>query len=102
MCGGAGGWGVLQAIHRRGALMASRLGVQLRIAKIAVQDPNKLRPVKVPPALLTTDWRSVVADPSINLIGEFIGRATTTPPAPSAPFPPPPTLLPTPQHPSPA
>ncbi|HEX4646039.1 MAG TPA: homoserine dehydrogenase [Verrucomicrobiae bacterium] len=74
--GGTVGGGVYQAIHRNGALMASRLGVQLRIARIAVLDPNKLRSVKVPPALLTTDWRSVVADPSINLIGEFIGGTT--------------------------
>lgn len=75
--GGTVGGGVFQAIHRNGALMASRLGVQLRITRVAVQDSNKLRPVKVPPALLTTDWRSVVADPSITLIGEFIGGTTT-------------------------
>jgi homoserine dehydrogenase len=75
--GGTVGGGVFQALQRNGALMASRLGVQLRIVKIVVQDPNKLRPVKVPPALLTTDWRSVVTDPSINLIGEFIGGTTT-------------------------
>jgi homoserine dehydrogenase len=75
--GGTVGGGVYQAIERNGGLMASRLGVRIRVAKIAVKDLQKSRAVKLPPALLTTDWQSVIDDPEINLVGEFIGGTTT-------------------------
>ncbi len=76
---GTVGGGVYQAIHRNGALMASRLGVQVRVAKVAVRDVKKVRATAIPPALLTDDWQSVVDDPGVNLVGEFIGGTTTTP-----------------------
>ena len=75
--GGTVGGGVYQAIQRNGPLMASRLGVRLRVAKVAVRDLKKARNVKISPALLTTDWRSVVNDPAVNLVGEFMGGTTT-------------------------
>jgi homoserine dehydrogenase len=75
--GGTVGGGVYQALQRNGALMASRLGVQLRVAKVAVRDTQKARAVNVPPALLTSDWQSVIDDPAVNLVGEFIGGTTT-------------------------
>ena len=74
---GTVGGGVYQAIERNGALMASRLGVRLRVARVAVKDLRKARAVKIPTALLTTDWQSVVDDPGVNLVGEFIGGTTT-------------------------
>src|ERR1700733_11191506 len=43
---GTVGGGVYQAIQRNGLLMASRLGVQLRVAKVAVRDLKKARAVK--------------------------------------------------------
>jgi homoserine dehydrogenase len=75
--GGTVGGGVFQAIQRNGALMASRLGVSLTIAKVAVRDTKKARAVKIPAALLTTDWHSVVADPAVNLVVELMGGITT-------------------------
>jgi len=75
--GGTVGGGVFQAIQRNGALISSRLGVKLHIAKMAVRDVHKPRPVKIPPALLTTDWLSVVNDPQINLVVELMGGTTT-------------------------
>jgi homoserine dehydrogenase len=57
--------------------MASRLGVQLRVAKVSLRDLKKARPVKISPSLLTTDWQSIIDDPAVNLIGEFIGGTTT-------------------------
>jgi homoserine dehydrogenase len=75
--GGTVGGGVVKGLQVNGALMASRLGVQLRVAKVAVRDTKKARAVNIPPALLTTDWQSVIDDPSIHLIGEFIGGTTT-------------------------
>src|SRR5579872_169840 len=74
---GTVGGGVYRAIQRNGPLMASRLEVRLRVARVAVRNVRKARAVKIPTALLTTDWQSVIADPSINLIGEFIGGTTT-------------------------
>ncbi len=74
---GTVGGGVYQAIQRNGALMASRLGVRLRVVRVAVRDLKKARNVKVPANLLTNDWQSVVNDPSVNLVGEFMGGTTT-------------------------
>ncbi len=76
---GAGtvGGGVYQAIQKNGGLMACRLGVRLEIAKIAIRDLKKARPVKIPAKLLTTDWQSVVDDPRVNIVVELIGGTTT-------------------------
>jgi homoserine dehydrogenase len=54
--GGTVGGGVFQAIQRNGALMASRLGVRLHIAQVAVRNPRKARAVKLPAKLVTSDW----------------------------------------------
>ncbi len=75
--GGTVGGGVVQALQRNGALMASRLGVDLRLARVAVRDLKKARAVKVPAGLLTTDWESIVRDPEIDLVVELIGGTTT-------------------------
>lgn len=75
--GGTVGGGVFQAIQNNGALISSRLGVKLHIAKIAVRDINKPRAVKIPPSLLTTDRLSVVNDPEVNLIVELVGGIAT-------------------------
>jgi homoserine dehydrogenase len=75
--GGTVGGGVFQAIQRNGALMASRLGVRLNVAKVAVRNIGKARNVRIPASLLTSDWESVVRDPRINLVVELIGGTTT-------------------------
>lgn len=75
--GGTVGGGVWQAIRRNGALMASRLGVELKIARIAVRDPKKARHADIPGTVLTSDWRELVADPSIQIVVELMGGTTT-------------------------
>ena len=75
--GGTVGGGVFQAIQRNGALVASRLGVRLVVAKVAVRDLAKARAVKVPAAQLTTDWQSVVNDPGVDIVVELMGGTTT-------------------------
>ena len=75
--GGTVGGGVFQAIQRNGALMGSRLGVGLRVVRMAVRDVNKPRAVPIPPSLLTTDWSAVIQDPQVNLIVELMGGTTT-------------------------
>jgi homoserine dehydrogenase len=75
--GGTVGGGVFQGIRRNGALMASRLGVGLRVVRMAVRDVRKKRAVAIPRSLLTTDWESVIHDPRVNLIVELMGGTTT-------------------------
>ena len=74
--GGTVGGGVFAAVRRNGPLMTSRLGVRLRIARVAVRDLKKRRAVPIPRPLLTTDWRAVVRDPRIHLILELMGGTT--------------------------
>ncbi len=76
---GAGtvGGGVYQAIQRNASLLACRLGVSLEIKRVVVRDLRRARNVAIPKSLLTTDWRSVVEDPSIDVIVELIGGTTT-------------------------
>src|SRR5881396_324166 len=75
--GGTVGGGVFQAIQRNGALISSRLGVGLHVAKMAVRDVAKRRAVEIPRSLLTSDWASVVQDPHVNLIVELMGGTAT-------------------------
>lgn len=75
--GGTVGGGVVQAVQRNGALIASRLGIGLRIARVAVRDIHKPRPVRILRSVLTVDWAAVVDDPRINLVVELIGGTTT-------------------------
>jgi homoserine dehydrogenase len=74
--GGTVGSGVFGALQRNGTLMSSRLGIRLQIVRVAVRNPKKNRPAKIPRALLTTDWREVVCNPEINLVAELIGGTT--------------------------
>ena len=75
--GGTVGGGVYQAVQRNGALMASRLGVQIQVMKVAVRDLARKRAVPIPKSLLTTDWASVVHDPRVNFVAELMGGTTT-------------------------
>ena len=75
---GTVGGGVYQALQRNGRLMASRLGVSLRVVEIAVRDVKKKRAVNIPKAILTTDWAAVVNDPRVNLVVELMGGTTTS------------------------
>jgi homoserine dehydrogenase len=74
--GGTVGGGVVQALQRNGALMASRLGIELKLVKVAVRNPAKARAVKIPAGLLTDNWQALVADPDIDLIAELVGGTT--------------------------
>ncbi len=74
---GTVGSGVWNTLLRNGELITGRTGGQiaLQIAKILVRDPAKVRATtsEVPPAMFTTDWRSLVADPAVNIVVELIG-----------------------------
>ena len=74
--GGTVGGGVFQAIQRNAALMESRLGVRFKVAKVAVKAFDERRAVDIPMRFLTTSWKEVVNDPSVNMVGEFMGGTT--------------------------
>ncbi len=71
-CGNVGGALVGQLDARRAAI-ARRTGVELTIGAIAVRSVSRDRDVDVDASLFTTDPRSVVEDPEIDLVVELIG-----------------------------
>jgi homoserine dehydrogenase len=74
--GGTVGSGVCHALQLNGALLASRLGVKVQVRKVAVKTLDEPRPYPIPPSLLTTDWRSVVEDPRVDVVTELVGGTT--------------------------
>ena len=75
--GGTVGSGVFEARARNGALLASRIGAQVKVHRVAVRDLKKKRATTIPASLLTTDWREVVFDPEVQFVAELIGGTTT-------------------------
>jgi homoserine dehydrogenase len=74
--GGTVGGGVIRALRRNGSLMASRLGVALKLRRVAVRSPKKHRDLALPPGVLTSDWREVVEDPEVQIVVELCGGTT--------------------------
>ena len=77
---GTVGSGVWNALARNGELIAERTGggVRMHVARILVRDPAKSRAARgdVPKELFTTDWTTLVNDPSVNIVVELIGGTT--------------------------
>jgi homoserine dehydrogenase len=74
--GGTVGSGVFHALERNGGLMAARIGVNLKVRKVAVKAFDEPRPYVIPEALMTTDWQSVVHDPQVDVVTELVGGTT--------------------------
>lgn len=70
---GTVGSGVYDAIRRDGARIERETGLRLAVRKIAVRKKSKKRFAKAPARLLTTDWRDVVGDPTVQIVVELIG-----------------------------
>jgi homoserine dehydrogenase len=71
--GGTVGSGVFHALHLNGALLSSRIGVKVNLRKVAVKAFDEPRPYEIPRSYLTTDWRSVVSDPRVDIVAELAG-----------------------------
>ncbi len=71
-CGNVGGALVGVLAERRDDI-AKRTGIDLTIGSIAVRSVSRDRAVDVDSGLLTTDTRSVVEDPEIDVVVELIG-----------------------------
>jgi len=74
--GGTVGSGVFHALRQNGGLMASRIGVNVAVRKVAVKTFDEPRPYEISRALMTTDWREVVNDPKIQIVSELVGGTT--------------------------
>lgn len=70
---GVVGQGVLKHLNRNRKLLESRLGVRIKVSRIAVRNKRLKRSVKVRPELLTNDAFEVVNDPDIQIVCELIG-----------------------------
>jgi homoserine dehydrogenase len=74
--GGTVGSGVFHALQRNGALLSSRIGVQVSVRKVAVKAFDEPRPYEIPKSFMTTDWQSVVNDPAVDVVAELAGGIT--------------------------
>lgn len=70
---GTVGVGVVRGLQANGGLIASRLGAQLVLRRIADLDIDTDRGVTVAPGMLTTDARAVIDDPEIDVVIELVG-----------------------------
>ena len=70
------GAGVFKNVAKNQDLIRQRTGANLEIAKVAVRNLKKKRDVEVPAAILTANWRDIIADPSIQVVVELIGGTT--------------------------
>lgn len=74
--GGTVGSGVYHALERNGGLMALRLGMGIKVHKVAVKAFDEPRPYEIPASIMTTDWQSVVNDPQVQIVTELVGGTT--------------------------
>ena len=78
LCGlGNVGSGVIRLLRENGSLAGERWGLHPWPKHILVRDFDKPRPVDVPRELLTTDPRTIIDDPDIDVVVELIGGRDT-------------------------
>ena len=74
LCGyGTVGQGVWKHLSANRPELESRLGVRLRVSRVAVRNLRRQRTVAIPRARLTTDLLGVARDPAIQIVCELIG-----------------------------
>jgi homoserine dehydrogenase len=70
---GTVGTGVAKILIENAALIGRRVGVPIEIVRIADLDVTRDRGLTLPPGLLTTDAKQILADPAIDIVVELIG-----------------------------
>jgi len=70
---GTVGSGVVKILQQNAEVLERRVGIPLRIKRIAVRDLWAKRAIDVEPALLTTDPWSIVRDPEVDAVVEVMG-----------------------------
>ena len=71
-CGNVGA-ALVGLIDAQGDMIEARTGLRLEVAKVAVRNMSRERPVELADGVLTNDAMAVVDDPSIDLVVEVIG-----------------------------
>ena len=46
---------------------------ELEIYRVGVRNPEKIRPIQLPPGAVTSDLESIVTDPNVDIVVEVIG-----------------------------
>lgn len=67
------GTGVVRVLRDHASDIQARLGVPLRLVRIADLDTRTSRGVRVPPGMLTRDARALIHDPAVDVVIELIG-----------------------------
>jgi len=70
---GTVGAGVYLHLEKNRALLRERTGCELLVRRVAVRDLSKPRPVALPAGLVTSDWRALLDDPSVEVVVELMG-----------------------------
>src|SRR5262250_2571411 len=70
---GTVGTGTQRILRDNGDVIRHRVGVPIEVARIAVRDISRSRPVDVPSTLMTTNPFDIVNDPDIDIVVELIG-----------------------------
>jgi homoserine dehydrogenase len=74
LCGfGTVGQGVWQHLEANRALLRARLGVELRVTRVAVRDARRRRDVRLPRGVLGTDPLAIARDPAVPVVCELMG-----------------------------
>ena len=73
---GTVGAGVAKILQRNARLIEKRMGSRLQLKRVADIDLSRDRGLRFAPGVLTTDARSIVDDPGIDIILEMIGGET--------------------------
>jgi homoserine dehydrogenase len=71
-CGNVGA-PLVELIDRQQAAIEARTGLRLEVAKVAVRNLARDRPVTLPDGVLTRDSHALVEDPDIDVVVEVIG-----------------------------
>src|SRR5262245_16981361 len=71
-CGTVGS-GVAELLLNPAERNAQRAGRPVSLRSILIRDPNRSRPSNLPSSLLTTEFVSILADQSIDVVVELVG-----------------------------
>jgi homoserine dehydrogenase len=71
------GTGVVSLLREHSDLLKHRSGVEIVLGRVVDIDIERPRDVPVGRSLLSTDYRDVIGDPSIDIVIELVGGTTT-------------------------
>jgi len=72
---GTVGMDVLRTLRKNRAVVRSRCGTEVEVARVADRDVERLRACGLPPAKCSTTFQAILNDPAIEIVVELIGGA---------------------------